>query len=51
MYTKIMTTMKSVESHYLKTVLGYKVFGFQDEVVLNKTSHSTLFVALSGLGA
>jgi hypothetical protein len=36
---KVMTTMKSVESHYLKTVLGYKVFGFQDVFGLNKTSH------------
>jgi len=46
-----MTTLKSFENHYLKTVLGYKVFGFQDVVGLNKTSHRTLFLALSGHGA
>jgi hypothetical protein len=46
-----MTTMKSVESHYLKTVLGLKVFGFQNVVGLNKVSHRTLFLALSGKGA
>lgn len=46
-----MTSMKSVESHYWKTVLGYKVFGFQDVVALNKTSHRTLFLALSSHGA
>jgi len=46
-----MTTMKAVESHYLKTKLGCKVFGFQDVVGLNKTNHRTLFLALSGHGA